>query len=326
MTEKLMPLAIFGIALLFSVAVRHLIFQIVKRRAPAHPTLGPIIIEAISFPSVLWCLAFSLEIAIRYAQLSERQIDLSEKLIVAFLIISITLAVASVTVRMLKFYGERNKMPFAVAGLSETLTRIVILSIGALILLGHFNISITPILTALGVGGLAVALALQDTLANLFAGVHILVENPIALGDYIKLSDSEEGVVTDIGWRTTRIRTGQNNTLVVPNTKITSGILTNFNLPGARVSADIAILATHEADVDLIAKLAMDTAAETAGVLEEPAPTVLFDPGILPTHMQLKLIVHVANQLERGGVQSALRVRLLKKMREHDVPLPVVRT
>jgi small-conductance mechanosensitive channel len=162
-------------------------------------------------------------------------------------------------------------------------------------------------------------------LANLFAGVHILVENPISVGDYIKLGEGEEGVVTDIGWRTTRIRTGSNNTIVVPNTKITSGILTNFNIPSSRVSTEVTVVASHEADPQTLARLAMEAAAETTGVLEEPTPVVLFDPGILPTHMQLKLIVHVANQAERGGVQSRVRVALLEKMRAHDVPLPVVR-
>ncbi len=326
MTEKLMPLAIFGIALLIAVVIRHIIFEIVRRRAPAHPNFASVALEATRLPSVLWSLAFALEVALRYAQLSDRQVDLATRLILAFLIISISLVVSSVMVRMLMVYGERNHMPFAVAGLSQTLTRVVVLSIGALILLRHFNISITPILTALGVGGLAVALALQDTLANFFAGVHILVENPISLGDYIKIGDSDEGIVSDIGWRTTRIRTGANNTIVVPNTKITSGILTNFSVPSSRTSAEVLILVAYDADVDLIAQLAMETAAQTTGVLEEPGPAVLFDPGILPTHMQLKLVVHVASQLEKGAVQSRLRVSLLKKFREHHVPLPVIRS
>src|SRR4030095_2322700 len=100
---------------------------------------------------------------------------------------------------------------FAVAGLSRTLIYIFVFSIGLLVLLSEFDVKITPILTALGVGGLAVALALQDTLANLFAGIHILVEEPISLGATIRLASGEEGVVTDIGWRTTRVRNGSNN-------------------------------------------------------------------------------------------------------------------
>ncbi len=210
------------------------------------------------------------------------------------------------------------------AGLSRQLIRILIFSLAGMILLRHFNISIAPLLTALGVGGLAVALALQDTLANFFAGVHILVEKPLGLGDYIKLGEGQEGVVTDIGWRTTRIRTGGNTMIVIPNTKITSGILTNYSLPNQRVSAEVAILAGQDADVDTVSRLAMDTAAETEGVLAEFPAVVVFEPGMLATYMELKLVVQVASQLARGPVQSELRVRLLKKMREHNVPLPSV--
>jgi small-conductance mechanosensitive channel len=174
----------------------------------------------------------------------------------------------------------------------------------------------------LGVGGLAVALALQDTLANFFAGVHIIVENPISLGDYIKLSSGEDGVVSDIGWRTTRLRTGANNTVVIPNTKITSGILTNYHLPDKRVLSEVAIYAGLDADPDQIASIALDVAGETEGVLKEPAPTVLFDPGVLLTHIQMKMLIHVASQATSGGIVSAVRVGILQRFREQGVPLP----
>ena len=91
---------------------------------------------------------------------------------------------------------------------------------------------------------IAVALALQDTLANLLAGIHILVERPIVVGDSIKLESGHEGVVTDIGWRTTRVRTGSNDMVVVPNTKITSGILVNYSLPDRRTVAEV-LRVTH---------------------------------------------------------------------------------
>jgi len=225
-------------------------------------------------------------------------------------------------VRVIAIYGERNEMAFAVAGLSRTLTRVVILSLGALILLHHFSISITPLLTALGVGGLAVALALQDTLANFFPGVHILVEAPVGLGDFIRLSSGEEGVVTDIGWRTTRLRTNGNNMVVVPNQKITSGILTNFSVPDRRVVAEISVLAALDADAHQVAECAIEAAVETEGVLADPAPTVWFDPGITPTHMQFKLLIHVHSQSDKGPVQSSVRVKLLDKFRTHGIPLP----
>ncbi len=324
--ERLTPFAIFAVALVVALAIRKITLKLLYRRVKDELTFGRVILEAVRAPSVLWCIMAALEVALRYASLTESQVGLASTLIVAFLIISFSLVASSIAVRMIVVHANRKEMGFAVSGLSRTLTRVFILTIGGLILLNHFNISITPALTALGVGGLAVALALQDTLANFFAGVHILVETPVRLGDFIKLSSGEEGVVSDIGWRTTRVRTGQNNTIVVPNTKITSGILTNYNLPDRRVAVEIPVLAGMEADPELVAAIVMEVAGSTEGALLEPAPVVMFDPGITLTHMQFKLVVHVADQLSKGPVQSRIRVRLLERFRDQGVPLPSSQT
>jgi small-conductance mechanosensitive channel len=224
---------------------------------------------------------------------------------------------------MVAVYGERKSL--RIAGLSRTLINLVIFSIVLLMVLSQFRVQITPILTALGVGGLAVALALQDTLANFFAGIHILIEEPIRVGDFIRISKDEEGTVRDIGWRTTRIDAAGNSIIVIPNQKITSGILTNFSLPDARVSTEITIMAAHSADPEHIAAVAMDAAAETTGVLDRPAPTVWFDPGVLPTHVQMKLVVHVPTVTDRGRVQSEIRARIYKAFQQDGIPFPEVR-
>jgi small-conductance mechanosensitive channel len=216
-------------------------------------------------------------------------------------------------------------MSFAVAGLSRTLTNVVVFSIGALLVLKQtFQLEITPILTALGVGGLAVALALQDTLANFFAGVHILIEEPIVVGDFIRLSSGEEGTVKDIGWRTTRILGIGNNMTVIPNTKITSSTLMNFSLPDKRIGVEIPILAAHDADHNLIADIALHAASSAPHVLQDPEPVVWLDPGVLQTHLQMKLIVFVDSPLLRAPAQSTIRRRLLEEFRERGIPLPVI--
>ena len=182
---------------------------------------------------------------------------------------------------------------------------------------------ITPILTALGVGGLAVALALQDTLANFFAGVHILIEEPMVVGDFIRLSSGEEGVVQGHRMAHDAVLAVGNNMTVIPNTKITSSTLTNFSLPDKRIAVEIPILAAHEADHNAIAEIALDVASTSPEVLDDPEPVVWFDRGVLQTHLQMKLVVHVNSHAARGPAQSTIRRRLLEKFREHNIPLPV---
>lgn len=273
MAGLMAPLGTFGVAFLILLVFRHIALRLLYRRITTKHSYLLILLNSIRTPSVLWCLAGALGVSVRVTELSQAQLYWVTKAIGAFVIISVSFVIASVTARMIGVYGERNELAFALSGLSRTLTQILILSFGALMLLRHFEISITPILTALGVGGLAVALALQDTLANLFAGVHILVEEPIMLGDFIRLSSGEEGIVRDIGWRTTRIQTGHNNMIVIPNTKITSGILTNYSLPDRKAGAEVIIHAGLEADPNLVAQLAMDVAGSTQGFSQNRLPS-----------------------------------------------------
>lgn len=286
---------------------------------------GALVARAFRWPTLLWALAGSVAVALRFVKLSREDRALAHDLIGGFVIASLTLVAAGAAVRVLGLYGHRRQKPFVAAGLSKTLTYVLVWSLGGLWLLNFLDVdfkSITPFLTALGVGGLAVALALQDTLANFFAGVHILVEEPIALGEAIRLSTNEEGIVTDIGWRTTRVLTGQNNTVVIPNTKITSGILVNFSRPAERVVSSIAILVGHKADPDRVAAIALEETGRIPAILHDPAPGVAMDPGVLLTHVQLRLDFSLSKSTDGGVVQSQLRAALFRRFREEGIPLP----
>jgi small-conductance mechanosensitive channel len=314
------PAVVFGIALVAALVVRYLLLRVLERRN----VFSGVFAATVRFPSVLWSLAAALAVAVEYTDLPRKYAGRTSLWIGAFVIISLTLVAASVAVRMLSQYGERQGMPFAAAGLSRALIRVLVFALGAAWLLAHFERwkGITPLLTALGVGGIAVALALQDTLANFFAGIHILVERPIVVGDSIRLESGQEGVVTDIGWRTTRVRTGGNDMVVAPNTKITSGILVNYSLPERRTTAEVQILVSHKADAEQVRRIALEEAARVEGVLADPAPLFLCDPGVLPTHLRCKLVVQIADRSALGRIQSEIRTRLLARFRDEGVPLP----
>src|SRR5437764_1007357 len=143
---------------------------------------------------------------------------------------------------------------------------LVMVSVGGLVLLSSLGIAITPILTALGVGGLAVALALQDTLSNLFAGLHLLADKPIRVGDYVRLSaESVEGHVVDVGWRSTRIRMLQNNIVVVPNKRVAESIITNYDLGETRMAVLIRVRVDYDADAELVERVLVDEATRAVG-------------------------------------------------------------
>ena len=310
-------------ALLVLLLARSVLLSLLRRQAETgHPYLR-IFAETIRVPSVLWSLAGALTAGARYADLNAKQERTVDTWTVVFLITSVTLVVSSIIVRMFTQFGEKRGVQMASSGLARTLTQALVLTTGALILLNYMGISVTPILTVLGVGGLAVGLALQDTLSNLFAGVHILIEEPFKVGDFVRLTSGEEGTVADIGWRTTRLLMGTNNTVVIPNNKITTTALVNFSLPGKWLMTEIEIATAHAADPLLVERLALAVARECEGVLPTPEPVFLFDPGPLPTHLQFKLVVPIEDRMQQGLVRSRIRFALTRKFNEHDVPMPL---
>ncbi len=316
------PAVAFGVALVITLVARQLVLRSVSRRARGPKSYPAMFVDTVRLPSILWALAAAVALAIRRVKLPKDYADMPGEWIGAFVIISLTLVAMSIAVRALSEYGERQGMQFAAAGLSRALIRVVVVAIGATVLLANFGLQITPLLATLGVGGIAVALALQDTLANFFAGIHILVERPMVVGDLIRLEGGQEGVVTDIGWRTTRVRTGSLDMIVVPNTKITSGILVNHSLPDRRTLAEVAIPVAHRADPEQVRQIILEEAAAVEGVRRDFPPIFLCDPGVLPTHSQFKVIVQVEDWAIQGRVQSDIRMRLLARFRADGVPLP----
>ena len=137
---------------------------------------------------------------------------------------------------------------------------IVVYLIAVLIILDYFNVEITPLVAGLGVGALAIGLALQSTLSNFFAGVHIITDKPIKVGDFIEIEGSISGYVEDVGWRSTRIRTLPNTLVIVPNSKLAESIIINNSLPALEMSVVIQCGVSYDSDLDNVEKVTIDVA------------------------------------------------------------------
>lgn len=147
-------------------------------------------------------------------------------------------------------------------GLVQGLIRLTVLSFGLLIVLDSLGISITPLIASLGIGSLALALGLQETLANLFAGIYILADQPIRAGDFIKLESGEQGYVTEIGWRNTRIRMLSDVMVSVPNNKIISSTIHNYYLPGKEMAVTVELGVHYSSDLEKVERVTIETAKE----------------------------------------------------------------
>ena len=285
-----------------------------------------IIIKSLRIPSIYWCIAIGLYIGITVSDLPDKYVFYFSKAIHVIVIFSITIATANLSGKIFTNYIQKTELPIPTTGLAYGILKGTIIVIGILIVLTVLGISITPLLTALGVGGLAVALALQDTLANLFAGIHILVEKSLRVGDFIKLETGQEGYVDDITWRTTRIRMLQNNMVVIPNSRLAQSIVTNYYLPEKRMSLLISIGVSYSSDPEKVEKILVEEAkkavGEIPGLLGEPEPFVRFIPGFGESSLDFTLICQVKEFVDQYLAQHELRKRIFKRFRDEGIEIP----
>lgn len=176
---------------------------------------------------------------------------LNDALVIA-LVLACALVISRLAVAAVTEYATKHPATKPAVVVARVSVRLLIGALAIITALESLGVPVTPLLTTLGVGSLAVALALQDTLANFFAGLYLLADRPIRNGDYIKMNDAGgaggEGFVESIGWRSSRLRTLANNTIIVPNTKLSQAILTNFHLPAAPLGMAVNVTLASDSD------------------------------------------------------------------------------
>ena len=228
-----------------------------------------------------WCLAVGCTWAAALALplTSPYRYDANHGLL-AVIVVVVSLGAAKVAGAVVHASATSQVGTSGSATIFVSITKVVVWTIGGLVLLNSLGVAITPLLTALGVGGLAVALALQDTLSNLFAGVHILASRKVLPGDFIQLDNGKQGYVVDTNWRSTTIRQLPDNILVVPNATLASSIVTNYHLPEHEISVTIPCRVSYESDLDEVERVTIEIGQEVmrevTGAVPEHEPTVRY--------------------------------------------------
>lgn len=200
--------------------------------------------------------------------------------IAVLFIITIIITILKFITALSGHYSKKEEGFLQVSTIFVNLLKIAIIVIGLLLIFQSLGVRITPLLTALGVGGLAVALALQDTLSNLFAGLHIIFAGQIRVGDFIKLENGQKGEVVDITWRNSTIRTLGNNIIVIPNSLMAQAIVVNFYLNKKDLSVKIPVGVAYDSDLEKVEKVTLEIAKDalktTPGGVKDFEPLVRF--------------------------------------------------
>ena len=309
--EVLRPLIVFAITLAAGYVGRRLILRALRawnNRTKSRP--GRILTDSLRGPLIIWALILAVHFAIESSALPPAFTRWSPRVLGALWILSLTMMCVRMAGDLVHVYGDQIPGALPVTTLTRTLAQLAVVILGLLLLLNEIGFSITPILTALGVGGLAVALALNDTLSNLFAGLQIVAARQIRVGDYVKF-DFAEGEVVDIDWHNTTIRDAQNNQIVVPNAKVNTNPFTNYSIGDSQqvvaVPATVAWKGSSEELLE-IARAAAREAVDDAGGKSDEQRCSAAITAINETNLQVTAYLYVAGVTHRPlAVNSYLR-------------------
>ena len=314
--------------LLASFIIGLLLNKLVRRRIENHLNLAEdslqyVLIHALRGLPLAWCMGIGLYWMINSIDIAAPIKHLLSYILFTIIVWTITRVVARSLAGMIDIRTQRSaELPKT--SLLTNITNIVIYAMGLLIILEYCGISIAPILTALGVGGMAVALGLQETLANIFSGLHLILSKQLRLGDYIRLSSGEEGKVTDITWRFTTILAGSGNVIVVPNQKIASAILTNFSMPKQSLSVSIPVGVSYSSDLEQVERITLEVAREVMERVDhkmDKEPAVRFHT-FGDSSIDFNVILHSSEFANQFLLKHEFIKALTKRYRQEGIEIP----
>ena len=302
-----------------------IIFRIKRMAKKIHWEGIEVIAESFQRVTKYMFFIIGLFIAVKKMGLKDTYTSPISKILIALLIFLFTIVITRFVAGMLNMVNKKSKVIRFETSMFSTLTKIFVFIIGGLIILQFLGISITPILTALGVGGLAVALALQDTLSNIFSGIYIIATRQIVVGNYIELETNVEGYVRDITWRNTTIETYHDNMVIVPNSKLASTIITNYSLPVQDMKIVVKVGVSYDSDLQKVEEVTLETAKE---IQEEMPETVTGYEPVLRYHtfddfsINFIVLLRVKEFIERYKVRHEFMKRLHVKYKNAGIVIP----
>lgn len=271
MMQWIAPIAFLLAGLLAGIVGEKIIFKKLKAFVSEKQIPGSeIIFQSLHRMTFIWFVSAGFFWAIITSPLKSDVTSVLQKAITIVFLYSVTLVLARLSAGFVNVYIRRTEK--VSASLLSNIAKSTVLVLGSLILLQTVGVEVTPIITTLGISGLAVGLALKDTLENLFSGFYLIISKQVRTGDYVKLEGSHEGYITDITWRNTTIKELSNNVIIVPNSKLASAIFTNYHLPVKEITLTLNVGVDYNSDLEQVERVTVEVAKE---VMAEIAPELM---------------------------------------------------
>jgi Small-conductance mechanosensitive channel len=307
--------------LLKKIAYRYLVFISQKTKW----AWDEVLLGSVGKIYYFWLFLLASHISLVFLPITDKYFALINKILLIFFILSLCLFLSRLIVNLIEIYLHQKTDLAPKVTLFEIIVKVIVFFIGFILILNILNINILPFITTLGIAGLAIGLALRDTLENFFAGIHLVLAKQIRPGDFIRLENGLEGVVEDITWRTTVIKQLQNNVIIIPNSKLAQSIIVNYHQPENNQTLIIPLTISYKHNLKEVEELIL--AFMNRFIKEHPlankdfAPAVRYS-GFGDSGINLNLLIQVKEPTDRFKLIHDFIMELDDYLKKHGIEIP----
>lgn len=323
--KSLLILVIFFVLSQLIVIISKKIF--LKLTKKTKTKIDDLIVAKVNKPVSFILLLIGLRLAVIPHHIRPDLLDIFEHAVFTLIIAIITYIVIAVLGILIINWGQKfasktkSKVDDEIVALFQKFVRITASFVGLIFILDAWGVKVGPLLASLGIAGIAVAFALQSTLGNIFGGVSLIVDRSIAVDDFIRLDDGTEGFVTDIGLRSTKIKSRDGDLIIIPNGKLADSKIYNYHqpMPTTRVTIDFGV--KYDSDIEKVRKIALNELRSLKDALKNPAPQIVFSE-IGDFSMKFKAFFWVSSIEKKIEAKDAALTSIYAALNKNRIGIP----
>lgn len=325
----LRALAVLIIVFIFLRVTIFIIEKIILRLTLKTKTdLDDLIVQKSSKPLTFIMFLFGINIALKELPLTTTLLEDISKIVSSFIILAIAylvyVVVDLVVIRAWKRFARKTKSDIddSLVNLVHGIMKVILVIFSLLYLLDFWGIAITPFLAGIGIGGIAIAFALQSSLSNIFGGVSIIMDKSAKVGDLVYLDDGvTKGKIMSIGLRSTRIQTFDNEVVIVPNGVMANSKIQNIALPEPKVRVVIPFGVAYGSDIEKVKKVVLSEIKKVKNLISDPEPSVKFlEMG--NSSLNFKAFFYVDSFENRFNAQDEANTRIYNALSKNKIEIP----
>lgn len=302
-------LSILLVSLIVAFIAKFILRQVLKPLAKKTKTkVDDLIIKSIT--SILFYIILALGFKIGF-QTFQFQVEIYNNLVDTFLVLLVVIALLRIITNLSKHWIEdwakktESTADDRLIPLLQKIMKAVVIILAFIFVFDAWDIDISPLLATAGIAGIAIGFAVRDSLANILGGIQLVMDKTFKVGDKIQIESGDMGVILDIGLRSTKLKTYDNEVIYIPNGQLANARVKNFTVPDLSIRVNVEFGVEYGSDSEKVRQVVLEAVQKIEGVLEDPAPVVQF---LKMSDFSLDYVVRVWVKDYSGAFDMKLKV------------------